>query len=82
MSAAPKPEQKRLVFDGHLLTTLIRERRLELVLSPDIARDDWPGDMRCTRVDWDGCRVVATLEAQKWPTTGDWLELLYRVPKT
>lgn len=75
-----KPEIKRLVLADTLLTELLRHRSLELVLVPDIARDQWPADMRLTRVDWDGGRIVATLEAEAWPVAGDWLELLYRKP--
>lgn len=76
-----KPEIKRLVLADGLLLELIRHRKLELVLAPDVARGDWPADMRLTRVDWDGGRIVATLEAEAWPVKGDWLELLYRKPE-
>lgn len=75
-----KPERKRLVLADRLLLELLRERKLELVLVPDIARDQWPPDMRLIGVDWDGGRIVATLEAEAWPVAGDWLELLYRAP--
>jgi hypothetical protein len=73
-----KPEQKRLVFEGALVVALLRHRKLDVVLSPDSARDAWPEDMRLIRADWDGGRIVCTLEAAAWPMAGDWLELLYR----
>jgi hypothetical protein len=75
-----KPERKRLVLADRLLLELLRERKLELVLVPDIARAEWPADMRLVRVDWDGGRIVATLEAEAWPVAGDLFELLYRKP--
>jgi hypothetical protein len=79
MENKPKnPEIKRLVFSGALILALLRHRKLDVVLTPDSARDAWPEDMRLVHAVWDGGRIVCTLEAAAWPTSGDWLELLYR----
>jgi len=75
-----KPEQKRLVLSAALILALLRHRNLDLVLTPDIARDAWPADIRVARAEWDGGHIVVTLEAEAWPVAGDWLELLFRPP--